>query len=387
MLFFLKKLYRKFGMNSLSFFKFSRDSQKKYIDSLKIPNTAIEKSYNQYLCQKFLMNKLIVFIMNIISYFLIPIYEMNLLKNEKKYQICIEKCDAVFFTDGIGVDTLPKSLIQQYKKIKTIKFGEKIFISKEELAYFNNIKNWRKYPPYFRLKIILKAAMYFSAIKLYNPKAFFSYCESSFTSQIITEWLENKSIKNINIMHGEKLYLIADSFSSFSEFYVWDEHYKNLLIELKADKNQFIVELPLKLNTVNKNHKKSYDSNNIYDITYYLSDEGEKELSNIAEILKKMNNYKIKIRMHPRGNNKQLVEKCFNDFFIEYPNDVSLVDSFDTTRYICSLNSTVLFEGYLNGKEVIIDDISNKTKFEKQKDLEYIMFKKKHILLSKMLME
>lgn len=383
MLLWFKKIYRKFGLNSMSFFKIDKIAQENYINSLKIPTSAIEKSYNQYLCQKFLMNKLVTIIMNIYSFIMLPYYEIKLLRNETRYKNDIKKYDAVFITDGIGIDTLPNSLINKYKSIKKIKFGEKMLLTKEDLKYFKSIEYWKKYPPYFRLKILLKTSMYSSAIKFYNPNAFISYCESSFTSQIITAWLENRNIANINIMHGEKLYLISDSFASFTKFYVWDEHYKKLLTKLKADKDQFIIELPSKLDTRKEIQQISNESEMIYDITYYLSDETEKELCDIANALKAIKNFKIKIRMHPRGNNQKGVKKYFKEFYIEDPNVIPLTKSFETTKYICSLNSTVLFEGYINKKEIILDDVSNKNKFQIQKELEYIIFEKKYKLLSK----
>lgn len=250
------------------------------------------------------------------------------------------------------------------------------------MDYLNNLFSKKFYPPYFKLKIIIKMSMYSTIIKMYNPKAIISYVESSFTSQVMTDWLEEKGIKHINIMHGEKLYFIADSYSHFSEFYVWDIYYKELMIKMKADPNQFFIEKPESLVTkINLYEKVDYD------ITYYLSDENSHDLKRIRDLLIKMKNkgYVCKVRIHPRGNNGKQVNKIFKDFFIENSDTTSLKKSFETTKFICSLNSTVLYEGYLISKKVIIDDITRPDKYHQLKELGYIMLNKKHLLISEMI--
>jgi len=377
---FLKKEYRKFGLNSKSFFKISKENQIKYLNYLGEAKTPADRSYKQYKCQTYIMNNLFVGLLNLFSFFALPIFLLKLKKNSK--HPCKEKSDAVFISNGISTNVIPQTLIKRYNKIKMINFTENLSLTKEDIKYLKTLKEWHKYPPYFKLKVYLKMAIYSSAIRLYEPLAFISYCESSFTSQIITEWLEQKNIKNINIMHGEKLFLISDSYAYFSEFFVWDKHYKDLMIEMKAEESQFIIEQPSKF----KNTKIPVKQPEFF-LTYYLSDEGEKGIIKIAKSLDILKNkgMNCKVRLHPRGNNYEVVRKYLKDFIIEDPSSIDLYESFADTEFLCSLNSTVLYEGFMLGKKVVIDDYSDKHKYETQKELGYIMINKEHLLLSELI--
>ena len=299
----------------------------------------------------------------------------NIIDNDNNY-------DAIFISGGISKKTIPISILDKYKKIKVVNFGYNPSLVKDDIDYLKNKFRDKRYPSYFRLKIYIKMSMYSTIVRTYNPKAIISYVESSFTSQILTDWLEEKNIKHINIMHGEKLYFIADSFAHFSEFYVWDDYYRRLMIQLKADPEQFIIQQPSSLT-----EKINSDNNSKYYLTYYLSDENEKSIINVSKSLdsiqKKGN--KCKVRIHPRGNNEHLVKKYMSNFEIENPYNVTLAQSLESTKYICSLNSTVLYEGFLKGKKVILDDISNNSKFRLLKELGYIMIEKEHLLLSKLI--
>lgn len=377
----LKRNYRKFGLNSKSFFKLSKERQLKYLNGLGEAHNPTERSYKQYKCQTHIMNTFFVFILNLFSFFTLPAF---LFKIKNKKIIYKEKKDAIFISDGMPIDIIPESLLKKYHNIKTIKFTENLSITQEDIKYLKALKNWNKYSPYFKLKVYLKIAIYSAAIRLYNPSAFISYCESSFTSQIITEWLEKRNMKNINIMHGEKIFFISDSYAYFSEFFVWDEHYKKMFIELKADKKQFIIEKPKKFKNIELEKREEP-----FFLTYYLSDESKKEIKNITVSLNilKEKGMKCKVRLHPRGNNYNTVKKYMKGFIIEKPDEVELYQSFSNTKYLCALNSTVLYEGFILGKKIIIDDFSNKGKYKNQEKLDYIMLKKEHLLLSQLINE
>ena len=187
-------------------------------------------------------------------------------------------------------------------------------------------------------------------------------------------------------MHGEKLFNIRDSFVKFDRYYVWDQHYIDLLVKLRADDKQFRIEKPGILYLDINNH-----GDYKYELTYYLGGESEKELYNIKASLldTRIPFEKICIRYHPnpRFSDENQIKKIFNCFIIENPHEISLEVSVSSTKSVVSLYSTVLYQAYLSGAKIIIDDISNPMKFEKLKSLYYVMMNKPHILLSQVVMQ
>jgi hypothetical protein len=182
-------------------------------------------------------------------------------------------------------------------------------------------------------------------------------------------------------MHGEKLFNIHDSFVQFDRFYVWDKHYVDLFIQLRANKDQFKIELPnsVKINIYQDNECK-------YDYTYYLARKSIKSFLEIKRslLLLGIPSSRICIRYHPRSCYKEQIFKTFNEFHIEDPIQVSLEKSIAQTRNIVSLFSTVLFQAYQSGKNIIIDDLSEPEKYQQLRDLKYIMINKPHHRLSKL---
>lgn len=194
------------GLNSDSFFLLSKKEQSTFLNSLNNnPNDLSCLSINQYKCQVFLMNKCFVILLNFISIIVLPIYIV--IKRYKKCEFCC-KYDAVFITDGIPLKTLPSSLLSKYKNIICINFANQMSLKNTDIDYIKGLLKGKKYSPYFLLKLYIKLSMYSNIVYKYHPRAIISYSESSFTSQIITGWLENQGIKHINIMHGEKLFLL-----------------------------------------------------------------------------------------------------------------------------------------------------------------------------------
>jgi len=57
----------------------------------------------------------------------------------------------------------------------------------------------------------------------------------------------------------------------------------------------------------------------------------------------------------------------------------------ENTKYVIGLNTTVLSEAYVEGKQIVIDDLSDKERFLDAKRRGAIAFKKKHLLLSELL--
>jgi hypothetical protein len=229
----------------------------------------------------------------------------------------------------------------------------------------------------------MKIGMYSAVIEKHKPKAIISYAESSFTSSILTKYCEDKGIEHISIMHGERIFNLKTSFFRFTKYYVWDEFYIELMTKLRCASNQYIVEVPPSVSGEVISNAKTPE----YFMTYYLEAEGEDTLLLIRDALQTLqnNNKKCSIRIHPRGENGELVNRILGEFNLQTAKDTTLNDSLANTQYVASVVSTVLFEGWFKGKKVIIDDYCQKAYYEKLKELDYIMLTKPHLLLSDIL--
>ena len=228
--------------------------------------------------------------------------------------------------------------------------------------------------PFFLLMVSINLSLYNYLIIANNPSAIISYKEFSFSSSILTYYLESKGVMHINIMHGEKLINIRDSFFRFSEFWVWDSHYSDMLKKLWAYPNQFRIGQP-------EHHlalkKLSNISQNITLKFYWGSERDRDELKYISNILAKFQNSDrdIIIRYHP--SHKEFFYKnvlpFFKQFSIENPLDLTIYESLATSTHILGTYSTVLYEARLMDKKIVINDYADN--FQKLIKLNYILAK------------
>jgi hypothetical protein len=183
-------------------------------------------------------------------------------------------------------------------------------------------------------------------------------------------------------MHGEKLYYMRDSFFRFDECYVWDDYYRELFIKMRAAQSQFKVAVPPSLlfpNNTTVSKEKDY--------TYYLGWESGETLKSIVLAMNDLekNGYKVAIRPHPRYTNLNEIRNYAPELEIEDNNIITIEQSLMRTNNAISVYSTVLNQAYNNGIGIVIDDISDKEKYEKLEERQYIMINKPHKLLSSLL--
>ncbi len=346
----------------------------------------------------------ITFLLNLVSF---PVAILYWFKYGKKVQVNrLEHKNLVFFRDGKPENILPKSLKKRYKAIESnpvegtlltakdkkfikgiicrypfswqfilkclIKIGRYSFAIEEyspeaiavcaEYSFTSSVLTayCKPFSWQFILKCLIKIGRYSFAIEEYSPEAIAVCAEYSFTSSVLTAYCKQRNIKHIDVMHGEKMYYMRDSFFKFDECYIWDEYYGKILASMKADKNQFVVEVPASL---------KFDGELIrtqkYDYTYYLGAESEevlKEISKILEQLYKSGN-KISIRPHPRYSNMDIVKKIFTFADVEDTTQISIEQSLLQSGAAISLYSTVLNQALCNSIPIIIDNMSNPENF------------------------
>lgn len=358
-------------------FSYDVNKQKRYIQKLGNPKDEIERSYFQYKCQMQFNGKGITFLLNFVS---LPIVMFYWIKYGKKVQVDkLGQKELVFFRDGKPENILPKTLRKRYQSIESNPV-EGIILNIEDKKFIKKIMRRYPFSWQFILKCLIKIGRYSFAIEEYSPEAIVVCAEYSFTSSVLTAYCKQRKIKHIDVMHGEKMYYMRDSFFKFDECYIWNEYYENILTSMKAEKKQFIVEVPSSLKFDGELMR-----SNIYDYTYYLGAESEEVLKKISEILNQLCGKKIAIRPHPRYSNMEDVKKIFSFAIVEDVKKVSIEQSLLQTGAAISLYSTVLNQALCNSIPIIIDNMSNPGNFNKLKELGYVCLYKEHKLLSEIL--
>ena len=377
------KINKKINVNGINLLeKLNKEDQRNFIDKLYKENmTEIERSFNQYKCQikgedifKRLFNNIIGFMG------IIPFIFYCVLMNGRKGQISNNSKDKTAVFWGTDLLVVPETLNKEYV-IKMSKVNYRLNY-KDIKFLFSELFLKHPFSFYFNMKIIFKIALYRENMDVFKPICFIVNSEYSFTSSILTKYCNNNGIMHINVMHGDKFYYIRDSFFKFNKCYIWDEHYKKLFINLKAEPNQFEIEIPknfiIPSEVINKRKK-------IYNLTYYLQDDEENNLKLIRENLRKIKTkFNITVRPHPRYCDEKKIIKYFNEFQIENSSKVNINESIANTDYAVSLYSTVLFQAYYNNKKIIIDDLIDFRFYKKLNELDYIIINKEHKKLSEL---
>ena len=357
-------------------FSFPVEKQKKYIKHFTNPIDNIERSFFQYKCQMKLNKHFIVsLVLNVAS---IPMILYYVLKKNDIGELSTK--NAVFIADGKPTNIVPRELLDIVGGLERID-NKKELLTNEDRRYFGQL--FRRYPFswYFLLKCLINIRYYGYLAHYYNPKYIIVCHEYSFSSSVMTDYCEKKGIQHINVMHGEKLYYMRDSFFCFHRCYVWDEYYIDLFKKLRAKKDQFIVAVPFSLQ-----FEHSYKNKSI-DYTYYLGAEKNEELKTIIANMRVLHDkgFYVAIRPHPRYTNLEQVKKMAQDVEIEDTVNWTIEQSLGRTNHAIAAYSTVLNQAYHNGVNVVIDDLTNGNQYALLKTVGYIMIYKDHQLLSKLL--
>ena len=369
----LIKLFGRF-LGTSSVFSVSPEKQKRYLDSQPEPHDNIERSFLQYKCQMFIVGAS-HYLLNLAAgiYYPFKYFTIHHKFPEKK-----EKTPAVFCTFDLFENILPDELFSEFGKIVKFDYSLNYSLNKNDRAFLREIA--KRYPCrwHFRLKCLLKIAMYRYVLDSFQPKAIISSSEYSFVSSVMTEYLHRNGIEHINVMHGEKLFFIRDSFFSFDRYYIWNDSYKKLFESLRADVSCLKTAIPPVLRLPKTEEEP------IYDFTFYLQNESAGEVEKLVSVCKLLSEkgYNISIRPHPTYTKISKEQLASSKIAVEKNSEISIEKSLRQTKCAVSLYSTVLLQAYSNGIAFVIDDITRPALYEQLKGLSYIGFSLEHRLLS-----
>lgn len=354
-----------------SYFDVPVAEQAAFLERLGDASSDIDRSYKQYRSQLFFFSTKKRLVLSTASFvlliFLLPYYIIRGLFIRKG-----EKVDAISRADE-NAQFIPDSLLDKYVIDRT-KWNIKGAIYWKDVPFTIMLCIKFFLNPYFVIKVLFKVSKYSSLIHIYNPRAIIVCDEFSFTSSVMTSFCECHGILHINVQHGEKLFIIRDSYFRFHECYIWDKHYKDLFISMNADPSQFIIELPESM----KFDVKKYFSQDCYaDYKYYLTMYDEKELVSIINAMSfaaKVGR-SVKFRPHPNYSDIELLRKYVPEESIELPN-VNIIESISSTQNVVGVHSTVLTQAYFNYRNVIIDDVSCNQFYKSLSEMKYILMDK-----------
>ena len=373
-----KRIFQK--VNQESTFHMPVDNQRKFLESLPEPKDDIERSYLQYRCQNFLMKRGIPLLLNAAAIPLSLAYRFKLRgRTESGDKPATGEWTAVLLY--AGRDTIvPDSLREEFNITQIPDFQNRLRLTAEDTAYLRELRRRYPFAFYFRLKCMLKIAMYRDAIARFAPKAIICSSEYSFNSSVLTDYCRKQEITHINVMHGDKSYYIRDTFFHFDRCYVWDQHFVDLFRDLRAQPEQFIIELPPSMRLPRRESRWER-----VDATYYLANETEDQIRVILTNLSALSRQgkKVVLRMHPLypEHAKLLYENPYG-LLVEEPREVPIEDSLLRTGCVISLFSTVLLQASANGIPIVIDDMTDYAHYLALRPLRILVMEKEHSLLS-----
>lgn len=346
--------------------------QKKFLIRLGIPKNDIQRSFYQYKAQMLFVWTLKKVLFNIGALFILPFFLVIAFVKQTTVRFRYKSDAIVEKNTHSGV--IPPSLTGKYI-ISQKEWNVSWSLGIKDMPFILGLFPYIFRSPYFVFKIAYKAALYSTMIKSFRPNAIIVFNEYSFTSSALTYFCERHNVKHIDVMHGEKLFYIRDSYFRFSNTYVWEPYYIDLLTRMNAPRSQFIAELPPFMSIKPLEH---LDNNYHPDYTYYLANFTEDDIKNIVRSMEfaKSQGKIVMYRPHPRYSNITVLRKYVDDSNIEYPNKVDIMISVANTACAVGVYTTVLNQAYHAGKQVIIDDLNFPDSYGKLKELGYSLFSK-----------
>lgn len=384
----LKAIYFWFFDDTSSLISRNITADKHYIEQLYQNNQAKLKDADNYLLRSFLQYKCQMhniaywkrIVLSLFSPFIMVLFIPYAL-------LCGCFLKKSYYDEKIAVingdideDLIPTSLKEQYRLVK-IRNNHKFILDVNGFIWVIKVSSKYLFHPYFIFKLTIKTAQYSYLIGICHPKAIVTSSEYSFCSSALTYFSAEHRIQHLNIMHGDKGFNIRDSYFKFSRCYVWHNYYIDLFKLLNADENQFIVECPPRHQRIIAMGKTCQPIINIIKF-YWALEYNQNEMLFIAEHLTRIKEmgFDIIIRYHPlhKAFFFKRVYPYFSDFKIEDPVKVDLYDSLLETEYVLGTYTTVLYEGYLMDRKLIISDFEYLSLLE----LSCISIRLPHIKLS-----
>ena len=382
---FIKKIYDKLVIRSIKNTEEVPNLTEWYalLNRIGHDTDPIQEAYRKHICRMYYFSPLRKMVINVLSFLYLIIQPYRI--ENKHIRKEIEKTAILVERESIpSSDIFPNTIYGTYNVRKVIyeKIADKKILTKDiELLYLSVKKQFWMHP-YFLLQIKQSLSVISNCILEGDFQAIIVYdSERDIASPIITNWLKTYDIEYISFMHGDYLLQLIQAHMCFSKYYVWNKAYIEMFSDkLKCNIIEYEIYTPGKL-------QKKWNLEIIpssHYLTYYLSGESEKSLESLVVIFNKLNSRGLvcKVRPHPRYSYYEKINRMFDPSMIEDPHNISLKESLASTSYVVGLSTTVLNEAFIEGKEIVIDDITDVPHYNDLKDRFFIALQLPHINFS-----
>lgn len=363
------KILRFLEQGNRPIFDFPKEEQVAFLKQLGEAKDDIDRGYKQYFCQnQFVRPRWKIIAFNFVGAVLLPFVAFFFLL--KRIGVRKEESQACLIEKKGMPEVVPLEVREKYKPSEDYEIGTSLSI--RDIGFLCRLVAGAPLHPYFTFKAMMNVACYSHLIYTYSPKTLIQFGEFSFSATILTDYCHRKGIKHVDIMHGEKLFSIRDSYFHFDETYVWGEHYVKLLTSLKAEPTQFVVAVPPSLHIDCEQFNKPEVFANY---KYYLAAYDEETIKSIVEAMAfaKLEGKTVKYRPHPRYSNLEWLRKYVSENEIENPKIVTIQESLANLDCAVGSYTTVMVQAYFSGKHVIMDDVAELKEYNLLKSLEYIL--------------
>ncbi|MDG6315774.1 hypothetical protein P9986_01810 [Glaesserella parasuis] len=311
---------------------------------LEYDNSLFNRSFLQYKAQTgkgrsvICINIILIFMLPLFIFFLVGIWIYSFFKRKNGLLVNTN-------FDIVAVlpyeEIIPKSLLTKHiffvKKEDILKNGW-LFDVRDLLFCIYLLYRYPLYP-----LLSIKASfviLQYSLISKMQCREVLVSNEYSFTSSILTFYLRKNKKAVSNCMHGDKVLCLRDCFSCYDNFYVWDEYYKKLLIEMGVNAEFYVDSCKfIELDCISNNGK---------NIIFFLQGiESLDNLKNIKDVLVKLEsiyNMPYYIKPHPRYITPHLLDV----FTEEKVLNMDYKEALSRCFIVCSSYSTILFQVFVN---------------------------------------
>ena len=380
----------------------SIDEYKRIIDSFPEPKDDYDRVYYSYKVNRQYKNILAGPILGIIGLlgilFLTAVYSVNRLRcvkpSERIEKLVINATNRFGTEYGIS-DKLPDNLdkdddclILKTKAFPGLFDG---ILTADVFTIWMKFVSRHPFSFWINFRCIHNLAGYGRLLYEYRPKRIYnSRVEVNNLSSLVSLLCESNECEYIAFMHGSIMRDPLTAFVRFSKFYLWDSHYECVLDWARCEKSQYRFYEPEFIKS-RKMHPEAMTGEKI--LTYYFSGSTEtcndinaKEVIRILDDLSH-NSFKCYVRPHPRWSNCEEVKEYVKNTKVNYeePKEITMNESLSRTNYCVGQYSTVLLEALYTNNTIVIDDLTDKVVYKNLVKEDFIILKKEHILLSKLI--
>lgn len=335
------------------------------------PSNPIYDTLFQFKAQVFGVSKKDLILLNLVSFFG---FLYLILKFYIRKQNFASKYDVAYF---YSLNIFERQL-QKNKKMIFIE-GSEGMLTLKELALLFKLMFTFKFNFIILSTVTFRLAQIKYAIKKYGVSEIWTNMEYSCASGVLKYYCNEKKIRFLNFMHGEKVLTLRDAFSSFDKFYVWDSRYVELVKKMNSN-SELLISNPWEETCINRSKLLEINS-----ICYFFKGiETSEEILQLQIAFKKLTTlgYKIYVKDHPRQNVVSLNFKNVNII----NRDTSFLELTERINFFVAQYSTILTQCEMLGVNYLVDDMSNVELASKLKERGYLIAQNTN-LLSKFLNE